>query len=387
MRLPTLLDIAAAESDDDFGASSSTPKYTTRMPPAKKATRGRAAANRVTKAEPKKTGAAGRRADEKKAQAAEEELERQAALANSKPTKGARGRPARKAAAATAAIEDEAQQAGEVLATPPASDEPVRAKAGRGRPRKDTSVLNSVLKTSQPAAVGGTKRGRKPAKATAAAPPPADEPSEIPETQYVEAEGMDVEYTEELDQFEDLPSYAGYSAPPSARRGHSYNLPFGNTSNRANSVPTAGGGDPSVNRRLLEMTKKYEALDVRYRDLKNLAVTEAEKTFDRLKKTSEEKTQCKFSKGDSTLADHLLTKIILRSRQQAYCKSKGRSRSTKETGQRGPKVTTTTGSERGHSRRPTSKGLGAIDLTRRLQEGNQGAHSQAQRGTNGRGSC
>lgn len=296
MRLPTLLDIAAAESDDDFGASSSTPKYTTKMAPAKKATKGRAAANRVTKAEPKKTGAAARRADAKKAQAAEEELERQTALAHSKPTKGTRGRPARVAAAA-AEIEDEAQQAKEGLATPPASDEPVRAKAGRGRPRKDTSVLNSVIKNSQPAAAGGTKRGRKPAKAAVAAQPPADEPSEIPVTQYVEAEGMEVDYTEELDQVEDLPSYAGYSAPPSARRGHSYNLPFGGTSKRANSVPTAAGGDLSVNRRLLEMTRKYEALEVRYRDLKNLAVTEAEKTFDRLKKTSEEKTQCKLSKG------------------------------------------------------------------------------------------
>ncbi|PSR78022.1 chromosome segregation protein Csm1/Pcs1-domain-containing protein [Coniella lustricola] len=306
MRLPSLLDITATESDDEFGAgaSSSTPKFTTvfKMPPARKASRGRPAANRVTKAEPK---AATRRTEAKKAKAAEDELERQGMMVgsgNASKTKNhqqktaasksvPRGRPAKVAAAA---MEDEAQQAGageEALATPPASDEPVRAKATRGRPRKDASVLNSVVKGSQ-SVVGGAKRGRKPGKAAQAAPTPAapevaDESSEIPETQYDEA--MDVEYSEEMDQVEDLPAYAGHSVPSSARPGHSYDVALG-TSKRSNSVPS-GFGDPSASRRLIDLTRKYEALEARYRDLKNLAVTEAERTFDRLKKTSEEKTQ------------------------------------------------------------------------------------------------
>lgn len=37
------------------------------------------------------------------------------------------------------------------------------------------------------------------------------------------------------------------------------------------------------------MNKKYESLELRYRDLREVAIRDAERNFDKLKKNSEEK--------------------------------------------------------------------------------------------------
>ncbi|ROW09749.1 hypothetical protein VMCG_02416 [Cytospora schulzeri] len=270
----TLLDLADSDSDDGFNSQNSALKTIDNMAAAKKP-RGRPAANKVTKPESKTTTG---RVGAKATAALEKEAERLALAekAYNEAPKAKRGRKPKKA------VEEEADDA---LATPPHSDEPAKTRGGRGRPKKGSAVPESVQKPTT------AKRGRKPAAAKVDEQPPSspaeDEPSEIPETQAYD--GMDVDAAEEQDQVEDLPTFSRYSAPPSAQRISSYRVPFSASKRSASS--SLLDSDPSANRRLNEMTKKYEALERKYRDLRNVAVVEAEKNFDRLKKQTEEKTQ------------------------------------------------------------------------------------------------
>lgn len=268
----TLLDLADSDSDAASGYNNPSRALDTanKMPAAKKG-RGRAPSNKVSKPEPKtKT----RRVGVKAAAALEEEAERQALAekATNPPAKATRGRKAKKPA------EDDDDD--DVLATPPHSDEPAKTKGGRGRPKKDAVVPDSVQKKAEPAAA---KRGRKAATDKAG----QDAPSEIPETQF--DGGMDIDAAEEQDQVEDLPIFSRFSAPPSAQRLSSYHIPPSASKRSASSSLIES--DPSTRRHLGELTKKYEALELRYRELRNVAVVEAEKNFDQLKKQSEEKTR------------------------------------------------------------------------------------------------
>lgn len=272
------------------------------MPAAKKG-RGRASANKVTKPEPKtKT----RRVGAKAAAALEEEAERQALAekATNPPAKATRGRKPKKSAE-----DDDQDGADDVLATPPHSDEPAKTKGGRGRPRKDAVVPDSVQKKAEPSAV---KRGRKAAADKAGQQASA----EVPETQV--DGGMDIDAAEEQDQVEDLPTFSRFSAPPSAQRPSSYHVPLSASQRSASSSLIES--DPSTRRHLGELTKKYEALELRYRELRNVAVVEAEKNFDQLRKQSDEKTQAsneliKSLKSDLA-AQRQLAKEGQRSQQQ-----------------------------------------------------------------------
>ena len=51
------------------------------------------------------------------------------------------------------------------------------------------------------------------------------------------------------------------------------------------------GNDPSLRRKLGELTKKFENLEVRYRNLREVGVKEAEANFEKLKEQSESKTK------------------------------------------------------------------------------------------------
>ena len=52
-----------------------------------------------------------------------------------------------------------------------------------------------------------------------------------------------------------------------------------------------GGNDPATRRKLGEMTKKFENLELKYRNLRDVGIKEAEANFEKLKKQSEEKTK------------------------------------------------------------------------------------------------
>ena len=50
-----------------------------------------------------------------------------------------------------------------------------------------------------------------------------------------------------------------------------------------------------MRRKLGEMTKKYENISIKYQDLREIGLKEAERNFERLKKQSEERTAGEFS--------------------------------------------------------------------------------------------
>lgn len=325
MKQSTLLDLVDSDSDDGLLARISVPRITEKMPAAK-GSRGRTAANRVQKTESKTET---RRAGAKKASAAEKEIERQA-LAESAPNEQPKGTRGRKKKQPTGDVDEVAE---DVLATPPGSDEPARKKGGRGRPKKEAVIPDSVQKKDPSVAA---RRGRKVQEAEESVSA-EEESSEIPETQEA-LDLMDVD-GEEDDQVEDLPVFSRFSAPPSAHRQGTYHMPSSASKRSSNSLDHES--DPSIRRRLGEMTKKYEALEAKYKDLKNVAVTEAEKTFDRLRKTSEERAQS-TSGPVRTICDVESTTDVVHSLQSTYLKPQERVNCAKATCQGRSQIAATT---------------------------------------------
>lgn len=59
---------------------------------------------------------------------------------------------------------------------------------------------------------------------------------------------------------------------------------------RGGSASDTERSDPSLRRKLGDITKKFENLNVKYQDLREIGLKEAERNFERLKKQSDEKT-------------------------------------------------------------------------------------------------
>ena len=55
------------------------------------------------------------------------------------------------------------------------------------------------------------------------------------------------------------------------------------------------GNDPAIRRKLGEMTKKLDSLELKYNNLRDIGVKEAESNYDKLKAQSESKTKGKFT--------------------------------------------------------------------------------------------
>jgi hypothetical protein len=249
--------------------------------PAKKGKAGRQAANRVTKPAPKTSTTSRRRSSEQIAAAVEEAT---AGKKASGKTTGAfakgsgRGRGRKPEAAADEEVEDtvmtEAPDA--AVETPPAT----KQKGARGRPKK-------VVVEAEPQP-SGTRRGRKEAGRKAEPDTTVEEVSEIPETQQPDATRGDLD--DEHDDLEDLPVL---QSPKRAKVGRGSAPVPSSVSKRPLHPTSPDKGDPALRRRLGEMTQKYENLEHKYRDLKEIAVKEAERNFDKLKKQSEEKSKGK----------------------------------------------------------------------------------------------
>jgi len=63
----------------------------------------------------------------------------------------------------------------------------------------------------------------------------------------------------------------------------------------SNSVADGGVEDVSLRRRLGNLTRKYEHLETRYRDLKDVGVKAAERNFEHLKRQADENIAGKTS--------------------------------------------------------------------------------------------
>jgi hypothetical protein len=244
---------------------------------ATKGARGRQPANKVTKpAQEKKTSTRQLAAAVEKA--AEEES--RAALAekssNAQPKTTTRGR--KKAAAE---VEKEVEDV--VMEDAPA-EPAAKPKTARGRPKKAAAV-EEVKEPAKPTRRAPAGRGQA-AKKPAVVIPEEEDMTEIPETQPPGAYPAGSEEEEERDQLEELPA----SDPMEKIR----QIPSSPSKRPLYSSSSEGaGGDPALRRRLGDMTHKYEALEKRYQDLKEVAVREAERNFDRLKKQTDEKAKGK----------------------------------------------------------------------------------------------
>ncbi|KAK5657678.1 hypothetical protein OQA88_2750 [Cercophora sp. LCS_1] len=291
-----LLELVDSDSDDGLGgnnysiakpvaaaaAAAKTSKNQPAMPPKKaaaaaKGAAGRQAANKVTKPAPPK--ATTRRGSGRAAAAALEaaaEEESRTALAE-KPTNAQPKAPVRGRKKAAPAPEPEQED----TVMEDATEEPVtKPRATRGRPKK--TVEDNAPKEA-PAPKG--RLGRKKVQPVVEEGPEEaeDEPTEIPETQQpgarAEAEEMEEDETE-------LPPPTRFSDPVEPSRQASLSSP-----SKRPSYPSDSGGEPALRRRLGEMTQKYEGLEAKYRDLREVAVREAERNFDRLKTQTEDKAK------------------------------------------------------------------------------------------------
>lgn len=197
-----------------------------------------------------------------------------------KPT---RGRPrGAKAAAKPADAEPEEEDS---FAQDATLQQP--APKPRGRPgRKPAAAKTEILETQQPEddTIAHDSTPQKPEPKPTGRPgrKPAAAKAEIPATQLPEEMDVDEEGHGEL---EDLPP------PPSSG---SSNAPFRGavpSSVKSQRVADVDMSDPSLRRRLGELTKKYEALEAKYRQLQEVGTKEAERNFDRFKKQADERAQ------------------------------------------------------------------------------------------------
>ncbi|EQB57701.1 chromosome segregation protein [Colletotrichum gloeosporioides Cg-14] len=257
------------------------------MAPAKKP-RGRPAANKVTKPAQKPTS---RPNDKLTAAAAAAEIGD--VVDNPKASK--RGRKARPK------DDDDATADAEEEHVVPSTK--VTAKT-RGRPKAMAALVKgdeneeASESTAQPA-----KRGRR-----AGTKSTRDEDSEIPETQPAEAMDIDTEEEKEEDeQFEDLPA-PKQSVQRAARMA-------GNAD--------ADGGDPQIRRRLGEANRKYESLELKYRDLRDIGIKAAERNFDNLKKESEERANTATELIGNLKADLAAQRALVKEGQQDRKKLEG----------------------------------------------------------------
>ncbi|KAH8681403.1 chromosome segregation protein Csm1/Pcs1-domain-containing protein [Xylariales sp. PMI_506] len=180
--------------------------------------------------------------------------------------------------------------------------DPQQRTKARGRPRaikvaklsdeEERSIVQERSELgSQPA-----RRGRKP-KAQVAM---ASAKQEIRETQYTEPE-IEIPETQAVHEFADnsieddldeqQPLY-NRTTIPSAQRQTSPAfsvLPF-NTNRRPIAISeSADSNDPSLRRRIGELIRKYEVLETKYRDLREVGIKEAERNYDKLKKQGEDR--------------------------------------------------------------------------------------------------
>jgi hypothetical protein len=65
-------------------------------------------------------------------------------------------------------------------------------------------------------------------------------------------------------------------------------------SRRAGSASDTERGDPNLRRKLSDMTNKYDSLHIKYQDLREIGIKEAERNYDQLKIESQEKEKSQY---------------------------------------------------------------------------------------------
>jgi hypothetical protein len=233
------------------------------------------------------------------------------------PVKKARGRPPKAASKITKSTPQStshrasgrlaAAVAAEIDATPQASPEPADPQP-KARGRGKTTTKDAPAAVEEPRAARGrpraagalsktanTKAGNKDESPPSPGPEnPAAKPrgrprrkaatpvEEIPETQQPEAMDVDEDDKDELDVLSpQLPS----ALTPTSTRGA---IP---SSVRSLRMVDSDARDPSLRRKLGDLSKRYETLEAKYRQLLEIGTREAERNFDNFRKLADERAQ------------------------------------------------------------------------------------------------
>lgn len=115
-------------------------------------------------------------------------------------------------------------------------------------------------------------------------------PEEIHETQ----ESL-MELADEGDEEVEEPTLKPVARQSTLARSTSQSRQTSVPRRRAGSASDTERNDPAMRRKLGEMAKKFEILDLKYRNLREIGIKEAEHNFERLKKQSEESSKSKQS--------------------------------------------------------------------------------------------
>ncbi|KAK5087233.1 hypothetical protein LTR05_004404 [Lithohypha guttulata] len=179
--------------------------------------------------------------------------------------------------------ENHAPQPSKALKEKDANIKPVKARGN-----KKTSVQNTdeteeevVQVRSDFAQTKLTKPLPKPVSGLKSKPATKRPVSSAPEVTEVVS---DEDAEENAEPVEQQPPKKKTRTEIRPRQEHSY-------CRRAGSVSDTERGDPMLRRKLGDMTRKYESIDLKYRNLKDLAVTEANANVEKLRKQCEAITE------------------------------------------------------------------------------------------------
>lgn len=167
-----------------------------------------------------------------------------------------------------------------------------RGKAAKGAMKEKMYVVEDLVHE-----IPQTQLEPNPAKKKAlvkrkAAPEPSPE-KVIQETQVEDMEVDDAGDEEEVVQTTVSRAASNARRPRSQSRPRQPPL----QPRRAGSASDTERSDPALRRKLGDITKKFENLSVKYQDLREIGLKEAERNFERLKRQSEEKTAGKYIKA------------------------------------------------------------------------------------------
>jgi hypothetical protein len=159
---------------------------------------------------------------------------------------------------------------------------------GRGKPAKEISHTNESMDVNTPEAAKLDSRAtkkRRPSKKEALADP---SPEKVVQETQVASMNIDVD-AEEDEIVEHTITKTAHNA--ARARSNSRHRQPSVQRRRAGSASDTERNDPALRRKLGQVTKKYENLHLKYQDLREIGLKEAERNFERLKKQIEERTK------------------------------------------------------------------------------------------------
>lgn len=172
--------------------------------------------------------------------------------------------------------------------------------------KQTASAPKEILNTVAAKELRQKSRTTKKALVRVEVPEEASPEKYVPETQVA---AMEVDQPNEREEVEEV---VAEKSSKSAQSRSVHRQPQPVQRPRAGSTSDTERGDPNLRRKLGELSKKYDVLNTRYQDLREIGLKEAERNFERLRKQMEEKTKsmCLVS-GLKTYTDHVVANELI----------------------------------------------------------------------------